>query len=765
MEFLGCHMKKIKLLGVMGMLLLVLAGCRGTDADVSGDDGQSSSASVYENWREEGFALEAVSAATEMEGSEEEALHEVLYQEFAVESPDFAYETQRQAVGYYGDTLYTFTAYETQTGIRYFLEKQSAGEDVRQETEIVLPGEIAGGYALSLDVVSEKKQYVLFMETIAAGAVSPNLCVLEINEQGSVESAWKLSEEFLSREETPAVSLFMVDEQGYVFLVNGQHSVMYIYDEEGNQVLQREYEDDFEDRVRGGFRLPDGSVVLLVGNYETASTALVWYDVSTMQPKTVQTLEGGAIAKLCATQDGYIYYINTSRLYAWDLSTGTQTKLFDCVLNSIEYEQIDGLTVTGDGKIALYCTQSGKTSVYVLSDEEKAETGEGIRMVFLDSSDPYLKTTVASFSRKYPDMAISIETASGDEEAYCDRIMAQLVNGKGPDLLWVSAVDMQILYEKGVIEPLTDLIGEETLAQIFPGVLAGASMEDTLYGIYFDAMPTTFVVNKELLGKDTWEIEDLVSIASQNPGLEGLMTSAFSFDEGTLLRILALNDLEKSPYLDLVNYQSYFNSDGFMGLLECLKQFGPLNASTDGLQRVCDGEYLAYRASVEIRDLVAFSEVMGQCEESCLLLGFPGSGQYSGCWMQDSFLVVNASSQYKEEIEKFLEYALSLTAQKECTKGSVRKDIISTQVYVHEYYGTYVYGSGARELVLKENGETYLEDYLAFLENCAPLPRSYETIETIVSEEVDMFFNGNYTATQVAENIDNRVQLYLDEQY
>ena len=65
---------------------------------------------------------------------------------------------------------------------------------------------------------------------------------------------------------------------------------------------------------------------------------------------------------------------------------------------------------------------------------------------------------------------------------------------------------------------------------------------------------------------------------------------------------------------------------------------------------------------------------------------------------------------------------------------------------------------------MKENGETYLEDYLLFLDSCAPLPRSYEAIETIVLEEVELFFNGSYTAEQATQNIDSRVQLYLDEQ-
>lgn len=537
---------------------------------------------------------------------------------------------------------------------------------------------------------------------------------------------------------------------------------MYVYDKTGKQVLKREYADG-QEAVNTGFHMPDGSVILLVGNYEKGSTDLIWYDVSSMKPKVVQTLEGSYIPCACITEGGYLYYMSTSRIYAWNVSGGEQTKLFDCMRQGIEYAQMDALTVASEGKIALYSTSFGKTDIYLFSDEEIQTEEDAVRMVSLENFDNYLNTTVASFSRKYPDMAICVEKSSDEKDAYHDRIMAELVSGKGPDLLWVNVEDMQILYEKGALQSLDELISEETLKQIFPGIVTSGSIDGKLMGVYFDTMPIAFLVNKELLGKENWEIADLNAVAAKNPQIKGLMTSAFTFDEGVLLSILALNDLENCPYLDWTQKKSDFNSGEFVELLEHLKRFGTSKGGS--LKKVCDGEYLAYRTSIEIKDLVGYSEVMAQCGASCLVLGFPGSGQSTGCWMNESFLVVNAASNNKEVIGKFLEYAFSPTAQKECTLGSVRKDAVSSQVYVHEYFGYYAYGPGAQKLEVKENGETFLEEYLLFLENCAPLPQSYEMIEDIVLEEVEVYFSSNCTAEQAAEKIDNRVQLYLDERY
>lgn len=62
----------------------------------------------------------------------------------------------------------------------------------------------------------------------------------------------------------------------------------------------------------------------------------------------------------------------------------------------------------------------------------------------------------------------------------------------------------------------------------------------------------------------------------------------------------------------------------------------------------------------------------------------------------------------------------------------------------------------------KSNGESYLEDYLDFLEKLGPLPGE-TTIGEIIAEEAEAYFNGTKDAGQTAAVIENRVQLYLDE--
>lgn len=750
-------MKKLRTLSILGLLIISLMGC-GDKAQAPVQENEP--AVSYENWRETGFLLKNATVAPGPVGEEEDKYHEAFFKEMENKKPEFDFTAEYIATRYLADSVYTFTSYETEEGIKCLLTVTPIGEEAGQRVEVGLPEEIMGGYVLDIDVTSTQKLSVLFAGAKEAGKAPEDLYVFETDLQGKVENTRKLAEGYLQQEDQTACSLFMVDEQGYTFLVNNWKSRMYVYNASGKQVLKRECEDAGE-TVRDGFHMPDGSVILLVGKAETMTTDLIWYDVSSMNPKVLQTLGELFIENACIAESGTIYYIASSRVYAWDITTGEQSKLFDCMFHNIESEQLDATTVVAENKIALYSTTFGRTSVYVFSDEAVQVEENDISMVFLTSEDKYLKLTAASYSRMHPDMPVTIATGTEEKQAYHDRVMAELVSGKGPDLLWVDVEDMQVLYEKGAIQPLDELVSETTLEQIFPGILESGSIDGRLVGVYFDSMPHAFLVNKKLLGKDNWEQADLNAVASKSPQMQGLMTSAFDYSEGNFLSLLALNDLEACPYIDWNNNKSKFNCEEFIELLNHLKQYG--GSKSGKLEQVCEGDYLSYMLYIEIKDLVGYSRVMAQCEDSCLMLGYPGSGQSMGWWLDRSFLVVNAASDKKEEIGKFIEYAFSRAAQKECTLGSVRRDAISSQVHVHDYFGYYAYGPGEVELEVKENGETYLEDYLLFLDNCAPLPRSYESIENIVLDEAELFFNGTYTAEQAVERIDNRVQLYLDE--
>ena len=71
--------------------------------------------------------------------------------------------------------------------------------------------------------------------------------------------------------------------------------------------------------------------------------------------------------------------------------------------------------------------------------------------------------------------------------------------------------------------------------------------------------------------------------------------------------------------------------------------------------------------------------------------------------------------------------------------------------------------SGMIPLEGKEDGSSYVKEYIELAENCIPQKDEYEQIKSIVIEEVPAFFNGQKTAKQVASIIQSRVTIFLEE--
>ena len=74
--------------------------------------------------------------------------------------------------------------------------------------------------------------------------------------------------------------------------------------------------------------------------------------------------------------------------------------------------------------------------------------------------------------------------------------------------------------------------------------------------------------------------------------------------------------------------------------------------------------------------------------------------------------------------------------------------------------------TGYMPTYLKENkeGVLYLEIYKEIIEKAIPLTGNQDLLN-IIAEELQPYFLGDRSALDVTRKIDNRVQLYLDENY
>ena len=535
---------------------------------------------------------------------------------------------------------------------------------------------------------------------------------------------------------------------------------------------------DFRDNTKS-FWLPDGRIILSRYDGEGQRTILTRLDEEGKE-FPLGELPGDYVNSLLADGENTFYYQGGNSLVRWDMEKNTREELFGMYENGVDFgAEASGLIRNQQGEILLCSLQEGKGTLYVLTDEE-LPWKEQIRLVSLEGEAgiSYFRRRVAGFKQNGGEIPIALELENRPEyqRDYRDRIMAEMAAGKGPDILYVNGNDMMLLQEKGALCDLSDMIPEETKDVLIPGALGLGTVDGQLVGLVLAVEFRTMATSFEVWEGDGWNLEELMGVLESREDWKcPFLRNGFQAGGYDILCGLLFHD--ESSFLDLEQGSCRFDSPEFVRLLELCKKYGATGTNKERMDEdqclalMREGEVVIEVASSE-KGLAGYSIVMQGLGEEGHVVGFPteeGSGSYVTSYSY-GYLVVNAQTAYKEEIGKFFSLLLDYDNQLETDGKSVRMDVIRDSVYYNPQTERYellcfsnIGNKVSKELALKPDGSTYLEEFLDFVESCQPVPNIPVQIRIIVYEEALPFFEGSKGAVETAEAIQSRVQLYLDE--
>ena len=402
---------------------------------------------------------------------------------------------------------------------------------------------------------------------------------------------------------------------------------------------------------------------------------------------------------------------------------------------------------------------------YVMTLSENVEEAQ-IQLAMLCKGDSDFKSGVTRFNQVYPQYSVNMQEPESDTDSYRSRIMADIVNGEGPDLLYLSYEDFVALADMGALADMEEYVEAAVMDKLLPNVKSLGGRDGKLLGIApgISSVRTLFTSGQTWDG-ESWSLGDILRLADEKKDLQGLFTYPMGDMElyNTLYSLVGI-DLERSKFIDLENGESRFEENNFAAVLELVKKYsGNGNASSggvDGAARVCEGSYLAMNYPFARADF--FFTILSDIDGAGHAVGYPveqGSGNY---FSAGGLLAVNRNAQEKTAVKAFLEYMLSLENQAEFKNSlSVRKDITDVTVQYNEYVEQYMW-EGLGLLPNKTDDSTYVEEYKAFMEGCLP-DKGDTVLFEIIWEEAESYFSDAKKAQDVVRAIDNRIQLYLDE--
>ena len=533
------------------------------------------------------------------------------------------------------------------------------------------------------------------------------------------------------------------------------------------------------------FDLDDGRTILGRSNIEEGDTRLTWFREDTVSEESLGTLSCTYIKGLIPDEEGIFYFLDGASLIRWDVEENVLEVLFHLYENGIEMGiEASGLIRNEKGEFRVCSIQSGKATIYILTDKESSDK-EKIQLCSLQGAAgvSYFQRLAATFTQNGGEIPINMEMENREEyqEDYRTRIMAEMVSGEGPDILYVSQEDMILMQEKGMLCDLTDMIAQETKAVMIPGVLELGTVNGELVGLVPEVSFMTLGTSDKLWTENGWNAEELAGVLKAAGSLECPVAQMGIKQSGATILFVFLQDMGRSGFLDFEQGTARFDCEEFIEILELCKKYGDERSHEEKMkeqlsvderiQLLREGE-MAAEILYLYGGLDAFSLQAARYGDEGHIVGFPvesGSGSYVDSYSY-GYLVVNAKTKYKEEISKFFALLLDYDNQFKTNGGCVRMDVIRDSVYHIEWEdcdfmlrSSDLANLSLQEIELKPDGTSYLEEYLAFVEGCEPRPYWPQQIRTIIVEEVAPFFEGKKSAAEVADTIQRRVQLYLDE--
>ena len=588
--------------------------------------------------------------------------------------------------------------------------------------------------------------------------------------------------EQLRKSKQPSFWMLKVDKEDHIYLTEG--TKIWVFDVKGNQ--------PFQVLVNNSNFLSDmgvtkeGQVVFYGWEGQKCINVIdeTCGSISVLQDNIPQNAKYGN--GIIPGDVKGIWVVTTMDITEYDIETKTATPILNFADCGISVDEIAAYTVLADGNLLILTNQiseadeiSGKG--FILRRTEKASVAEEKEIltlgIFEESSE--IPEAVANFNKSQDSYKIEIinYVENNDYDAAITRFTNELIVGSGPDIIDLSKLNMDMLAGKGILEELTPYLKKDSTLKrddLFESVLKAYTIDGKLYTI-----PNGFCVwgiagSKEYIGSYgegyTWSIKDIMNVVKQNPNKE-------MFGYGSKYYILSnclMNNIGK-----FVNWQSgecNFSNEEFMGLLEFANNFkAKFDTSVQDYNPtdlIVEGTIIAEEMILNPHQPLQYWEIL--YDEEYVIKGFPTTEGTGLTILGENMLAINAASDNKGIAWEFIKSLLMEEHYKNRDLLYYPTRISAYDALNKDYIAPiYTTDENGNQIEISKGSIDYVEYYAGteeeiarltdIINSCDRADRYDKQIWSIVEEEAAAYFEGQKSLEDVAEIIQSRVKLYVDE--
>lgn len=585
------------------------------------------------------------------------------------------------------------------------------------------------------------------------------------------------------------------DKNNNIVLVSGDN-VLYTFDMNGKELSRKEMTNIGVNNLGNVIVKKDGSVYFTSYNDDWTKIYISKLDVENVTLSEKQELPGNmANYSIMAGDSTDFILTDNNGVYTYNLGDAEPAKFMDYINSDLATYSLNNINLINDKEfIATYndpIDWTLKVSKFVYVDPSEIPDKSNIT-IGCNWMDVEVKQRIIDFNKTSDKYRITIKDYStyNTMEDYTlsqTQMNNDIISGKMPDIMIIDgSQDISSWVNKGLLADVSELIAkDEELSknEYLENVFKAFSVNDKLYTVVPSFAVQTMIARTDMVeNRDNWtmtEFMDYMSTKSDD-------VSAFGEDMVRETVLYYIMQYCGSDFVDVNTGNCSFDSPEFIAMLEFAKTFPKEYAEDYWENYDWEATQSMYRDKKAVlmscyiyrmQDLV--SSIHGTLGAEASFIGFPGmNGNTSIIVPSGNNFVISAKSANIEAAWEFVRYYLTeeyqknndmyslpvlKTAFEENTKMAMEKPYWENEETGEKEYYDYTFYINGEEIILEPFSQKEVTEISDFIYSIDKRGYYNEGIINIVKEEAESFFSGQKSAKDVAQVIQSRVQIYVDE--
>lgn len=584
------------------------------------------------------------------------------------------------------------------------------------------------------------------------------------------------------------------------------NSSIYIVDENGSFLGKLKYEGSSNDTwLWGLYESGDGrifttvSITKRVGNEYENEQKLVEIDVEGAKFGEEYPIKIGSAGFMNGTEKYDLLVTRDSGLAGYNIQTGETEVIIDWLKSGFDVTAMvqDATTVLPDGRVLCvtydYQYNGGGYSygndmiISILTEipPEEIPDKKLIKLYALYLSTD-IKRQILEFNKNNIEYEIEL-TSYEDYEDGATRMNNDMIAGNLPDIIILNQnMPIDSYISKGLLADIYEYIDNDpdmNRSDFIENLFKAYEVGGKLYEIIPSFSIVTLAAKTSLVGEEQgWTMDEFIDFADSHPDAKSF--SDFNTKSDVLTSFI---NVCYNSYIDNDTGKCRFDSDEFIRLLEFCNRFPkeiPDNfwdsydrsAQEDDLRtgkRLFSEYHLNRFGSIREMEYATFGEPI-------TFKGYPGADGSGSAFSSYTEIAITSKANNTEGAWSFVKYFLSeeyqdIYATNQSYNFPIRVSSLEKQAEAFkerrywlnsdgtkEYWDN-TYWIAGNEIKIGENTDEDNKKVLDFIYSVDSVSRYNTEITSIITEEAAAYFEGQKSAADVAETIQNRVSNYIAE--